>query len=79
MKIEIISTEEIIYSDEVDIVVAPGSEGQLGILPSHAPLITSVKQGDVVVRNHNKEETIAISGGFLEVLNDKVTILTDSQ
>ena len=47
MKLEIVTTEEIIFSEEVDIVVAPGSEGQLGILPGHAPLITSIKSGEV--------------------------------
>ena len=51
MKLEIVTTEEIVFSEEVDIVVAPGSEGQLGILPGHAPLITSIKSGDVLTRS----------------------------
>jgi len=73
--LEIVTTEETIYSGEADIVIAPGVEGQLGILPRHAPLLTAVANGDVVVRIGTTEETIPVTGGFLEVLNNKVTIL----
>ena len=75
MILEIVTTEETIYSGEADIVIAPGVEGQLGILPRHAPLLTAVANGDVVVRIGTTEETIPVTGGFLEVLNNKVTIL----
>ena len=75
MILEIVTTEETIYSGEADIVIAPGVEGQLGILPRHAPLLTADANGDVVVRIGTTEETIPVTGGFLEVLNNKVTIL----
>ena len=75
MILEIVTTEETIFSGEADIVIAPGVEGQLGILPRHAPLLTAVANGDVVVRIGTTEETIPVTGGFLEVLNNKVTIL----
>jgi len=78
MKLEIVTTEEIIFSEEVDIVVAPGSEGQLGILPGHAPLITSIKFGDVLTRRGTEEKVSKVSGGFLEVAGDNVRILADS-
>jgi|TARA_B100001013_G_C24563057_1_gene423300 F-type H+-transporting ATPase subunit epsilon len=73
--LEIVTTEETIYSGEADIVIAPGVEGQLGILPRHAPLLTAVANGVVVARKGTAEETIPVTGGFLEVVNDKVTIL----
>ena len=75
MILEIVTTEETIYSGESDIVIAPGVEGQLGILPRHAPLLTAVANGDVVPRKGTTEEIIPVTGGFLEVLNNKVTIL----
>ena len=75
MILEIVTTEETIYSGEADIVIAPGVEGQLGILPRHAPLLTAVANGVVVARKGTEEETIPVTGGFLEVVNDKVTIL----
>ncbi|MBR48698.1 MAG: ATP synthase F1 subunit epsilon [Chloroflexi bacterium] len=78
MKLEIVTTEEIVFSEEVDIVVAPGSEGQLGILPGHAPLITSIKSGDVLTRRGAEEKVSKVSGGFLEVAGDNVRILADS-
>ena len=75
MILELETTEETIYSGESDIVIAPGVEGQLGILPRHAPLLTAVANGDVVTRKGTTEEIIPVTGGFLEVLNNKVTIL----
>ena len=75
MILEIVTTEETVYSGEVDIVIAPGVEGQLGILPRHAPLLTAVSSGEIIARNGSAEERIAVSGGFLEVSNDRVTIL----
>ena len=78
MRIEIVTTEEIIYSGRADAVVAPGVEGQLGILPRHAPLITAIASGEVVVRDKGKTTTLLLSGGFMEVLEDVVTILADS-
>ena len=78
MKIEIVTTEEIIYSGKADAVVLPGVEGQLGILPRHAPLITALAKGEVVVRDQGETTTLLLSGGFMEVLEDVVTILADS-
>ena len=75
MILEIVTTEETIYSGEADIVIAPGVEGQLGILPRHAPLLTAVANGVVVARKGTAEEPIPVTWGFLEVVNDKVTIL----
>ena len=70
--------ERVIYSDEVDAVVAPGIEGQLGILPHHAPLISMLQTGELRVRKGDEETCMAIYGGFLEVRPDRVIILADA-
>lgn len=78
LKLDIVTAERIVYSEEVDAVIAPGVEGQLGILPHHAPLMTILQAGELVVRRGNKEDSLAISGGFLEVRPDRVIVLADS-
>jgi F-type H+-transporting ATPase subunit epsilon len=67
-----------IFSDDVSAVIAWGVEGQLGILPHHAPLMTMLQPGDLTIRKDKEEEYIVISGGFLEVRPDKVIILADA-
>jgi F-type H+-transporting ATPase subunit epsilon len=80
LKLEIVTQERRVYSaDDVEMVVAPGSEGELGILPRHAPLITSLQEGVMrVKRAAGREEVLAIHGGFMEVLPDQVTVLADA-
>ena len=78
MRLNVVTTEETVFSGEVDIVVAPGSEGMLGILPRHTSLLTAVKAGTITIRNGADESTIDINGGFLEVMDDVVTVLADS-
>lgn len=78
LSLEIVTAEQSIYSDEVDIVIAPGIEGQLGILPSHAPLMTMLQPGELCLRKGGEEISMAISGGFLEVRENKVIILADT-
>ncbi len=78
IKVDIVTAERIVYSEEVDIVVAPGIEGELGILPQHAPLMTSLKEGELMMRKGGEEIFMAISGGFLEVRPDRVIVLADS-
>lgn len=77
-RLEIVTAERMIYSDDVDAVVAWGVEGQLGILPHHAPLMTMLQPGELMIRKNKSEEYLAISGGFLEVRPDKVVILADA-
>ncbi len=78
MQLEIISAERQVYSDEVDVVVAPGIDGELGILPHHAPLMTVLQPGEVLVRKDGEETYLAVTGGFMEVIGNKVTILADA-
>jgi F-type H+-transporting ATPase subunit epsilon len=77
-KLEIVTAERMIFSDDVSAVIAWGVEGQLGILPHHAPLMTILQPGDLMIRKDKEEEYLAISGGFLEVRPDKVVILADA-
>ncbi len=75
---EIVTAEQVVYSDDVDVVVAPGVEGQLAILPNHAPLMTMLQPGEIMVRKEGEEDSIFVSGGFLEVQGNKVTVLADT-
>ncbi len=77
-KLEIVTAERMVFSDEVSALIAWGVEGQLGILPHHAPLMTMLQPGDLMIRKEKEEEYLAISGGFLEVRPDKVIILADA-
>ena len=74
----IVTAERQVFSEEVDSLVAPGIDGQLGILPNHAPLMTQLKPGEMTVRTGSDAHVLAVTGGFLEVLNNKVTILADT-
>lgn len=78
MHLEIITAERQVYSDEVDMVIAPGFDGQLGILPMHAPLMTMLKPGELTVRKDGENMYVSVSGGFMEVLGNKVSVLADA-
>jgi F-type H+-transporting ATPase subunit epsilon len=79
IRCEVVTAERIVFDDDVDVVVAPGVEGQLGILPHHAPLMTSLTYGELILRREGQaDEFLAIGGGFMEVGPDYVTILADS-
>ena len=75
MQLEIITAERQVFADQVDSVVAPGIGGQLGILPRHAPLMTALQPGEVMIRKDGEPSYLAVTGGFMEVLANKVTIL----
>jgi len=78
IKLDIVTAEQVVYSDDVDIIVAPGIEGQLGILPHHAPLMTTLQPGELRLRKGGEEFSLAITGGFLEVRPDRVIVLADA-
>ena len=78
LKLDIVTAERVVYSEDVDVVIAPGVEGQLGILPHHAPLMTTLQAGELRVRRGGEEDSLAISGGFLEVRPDRVIVLADT-
>lgn len=79
IKLDIVTAERVIFSDDVDVIVAPGIEGQLGVLPHHAPLMTILQPGELLIKKKGGEEfSLAITGGFLEVRPDRVVILADA-
>lgn len=78
MKLEIITAERRLLTEEVDLVVAPGIEGELGILPHHAPLLTVLKPGELRIRKGGQDQYFAVAGGFMEVIANQVTILADA-
>ncbi|RMH01789.1 MAG: F0F1 ATP synthase subunit epsilon [Chloroflexi bacterium] len=78
IRCEIVTQERTVFSGDVDSVSLPGSEGRMGILPKHTPLLTTLGFGEVVVRVGGQEEYFAIGGGFAEIQPDKVVILADS-
>ncbi|MBI2323440.1 MAG: F0F1 ATP synthase subunit epsilon [Chloroflexi bacterium] len=77
LHLEVITPERRVYEDDVDMVVAPGSEGYLGILPHHAPLLTALGPGEFRVKKGGAEEVLAVFGGFMDVRGDRVVVLTD--
>ncbi len=78
MKFEIVTAERVVYSDDINVLVAPGIDGELAILPRHAPLLTVLKPGEIRVVKDGEETFMAVSGGFLEVLGNKVVILANT-
>jgi F-type H+-transporting ATPase subunit epsilon len=77
--LSIVTPEKIFYEDEVASLIAPGSEGYLGVLTDHAPLITGLVPGKLTVKDENNQEVnFSISGGFMEVFKNQVSILADS-
>ncbi|MCH8089360.1 MAG: F0F1 ATP synthase subunit epsilon [Chloroflexi bacterium] len=78
LKLEILTAERQVYSGEVDIVIAPGELGELGILPRHASLLTPLQPGELRIRKGNEEITMTITGGFMEMFQDTLTVLADA-
>lgn len=78
LRLEVVTAEREVYAGDADIVIAPGAEGELGILPEHAALLTTLRPGELRFRTDGQEEILAIGGGFLEVRDDRVLVLADS-
>jgi F-type H+-transporting ATPase subunit epsilon len=77
IRCEIVSQDRMVFEGDVDIVVAPGTSGEMGILPNHAPLLATLDLGVVKVRYQGKEDIFTVSGGIIEVQPEIVTILAD--
>lgn len=78
LRLEIVTGERMVFSDVVDMVIAPGVDGQIGILPKHAPLLTALSIGELKARKGEEEFSFAIGGGFMEVYKDRVIVLADT-
>jgi F-type H+-transporting ATPase subunit epsilon len=75
LQLDIVTPERLAYSDQVDEVIAPGSQGELGILPHHAPLLTTLGVGELRIKKGGTEEAFAIVGGFLQVRPHRVVVM----
>ena len=78
LRVDIVTAERQVYSGEADVVVAPGVLGQLGLLPSHAPLLARLEPGGLTIRSGDDELHVALMGGFVEVLANRIVILADA-
>jgi len=78
LHLEIVTPERLAYSDEVDMVLVPGVDGELGILPNHTPLVSLLGVGELTIRKGGQEELFAIAGGFLQVRPDKVVVMAET-
>jgi len=78
IRLDIVTAERSVFSADVDMVVAPGVQGLLGILPHHAPLMTMLEPGELRIKKGEEELSLAISGGFLEVRPDRIIVLADA-
>ncbi len=77
LKLEIVTPEGVTYSEDVEMVTLPGSEGEMGVYPNHVPLMTQVIAGEVTARRNGRDEWLAIGDGFVEVTGERVAIMTD--
>lgn len=77
LKLEIVTPDAKAYSDEVEMVTLPGSEGEMGIYPQHVPLLTQIVPGEVVVRKDGREYFLAVGEGFVEITGERVAIMAD--
>ena len=77
MQLEIITPEKTVFKEEIDEVLVPTDKGQIGILPHHVNLITNLTHGEMIIKANGKNRVLAVAGGFLEVKDNKVTILAD--
>ena len=78
LHLEIVTPERLAYEDDVDMVLVPGIDGELGILPHHTPLVSLLGVGELKIRKGGNEESFAIAGGFLQVSPDKVVVMAET-
>jgi F-type H+-transporting ATPase subunit epsilon len=78
IRCEIVSQDRTVFEDDVDIVVLPGTDGEMGILPHHAPLLTTLKYGLIKVRMQGQEQVFTVAGGVAEIQPEIVTVLADA-
>ena len=77
LKLEVVTPEAIAYSEDVDFVVLPGSEGELGVFPRHVPVLTALQPGELRILKDGHETALAVGEGFVEIKGDAISVLTD--
>jgi F-type H+-transporting ATPase subunit epsilon len=77
LKLEIVTPDSKVFSEDVDMVTLPASEGEMGIYPQHVPVVTQVVSGELVARKEGRDVRLAVGEGFVEITADRVAIMTD--
>ena len=77
LKLEIVTPDAQVYSEDVEMVTLPGSEGEMGIYPQHVPLLTQIVSGEVIVRQGGRDHFLAVGEGFVEITGERVAVMTD--
>ena len=77
LKLEIVTPDAKVYSDDVEMVTLPGSEGEMGVYPQHVPLMTQIVPGEIVARKDGEDYFLAVGEGFVEITGDRVAVLAD--
>jgi F-type H+-transporting ATPase subunit epsilon len=77
LKLEIVTPDARIYSEDVEMVTLPGVEGEMGIYPQHVPLMTQLTAGEVVARKDGADQFLAVGEGFVQITGDRVSVMTD--
>lgn len=78
IRLDVVTAERQVYSEDVDLVIAPGIDGEMAILPGHAALMTTLQPGELLIKRDGEETPLVITGGFLEVRPERVTVLADA-
>lgn len=78
INLDIVTPGKVVFSGPIEMVTAPGSVGEFGVLSGHAAFVTTLETGEVCIKKENRTQYLAISGGFAEVMNDKITILAEA-
>src|SRR5687768_6505825 len=77
LKLEIVTPDAKVFSEDVEMVTLPGIEGEMGIFPQHVPLMTQIVPGEIVARKGGQDVFLAVGEGFVEITGDRVAILSD--
>ena len=77
LKLEIVTPEAKVYSEDVEMVTLPGVEGELGVYPMHVPLMTQIVAGELIVRKDGKDHSFAVGEGFVDITGERVALMTD--
>ena len=77
LKLEIVTPDAKVYSEDVEMVTLPGVEGEMGIFPQHVPLMTQIVPGEIVARKNGQDFSLAVGEGFVEITGERVAILAD--
>jgi len=77
LKLEIVTPEAKVYSEDVEMVTLPGVEGELGVYPMHVPLMTQIVAGELIVRKDGKDHSFAVGEGFVDITGERVALITD--